>query len=120
MFYIQLFNVEPDAFLPVLKSSVFVLFGIPIHYGVQHCVGLVGDSISEIAKDDPVIVGGDLDVPLIHNSVHGLGDGEIHWPFNSIFGLVWHTFSKLPPLSFTVILAGPQLLFSVWKKNVTE
>ena len=39
--------------------------------------------------------------PLIHNSIHELGDGEMHWPFNSMLGLVWHNFSKLPPLSFS-------------------
>ena len=72
---LHLFNVERDAHLPTLKGSGSIIFGVLIYYGDPACAGFTGDAISGIAKDDPAAVGRSLDFPLIHNSVHELGEG---------------------------------------------
>ena len=92
--HILLVSIQPDALLPILKGYSGIIFGLPIHYGVQDCAGLAGDTIRKVAKDDPAVVGGGSDFPLIHNSVHELGDGKVHGPFNSMLGLVLHNFQR--------------------------
>ena len=75
---LHLFNVERDAHLPTLKGSGSIIFGVLIYYGDPACAGFTGDAISGIAKDDPAVVVGGSDLPLIHNSVHELWYGVVH------------------------------------------
>ena len=65
-----------------------------IHYSVPESVSLACNAVSPVTEDDPAVVGGFLDLPLLHNSTDELRDGVVHCPFNSMNGLVCNDFSE--------------------------
>ena len=97
-YVLHLFKIEPYARHPTIVGFVSILFVMLIRHSVPEDVSLTCDAVGPVTKGEPAVVGGLLDLPLLHNSTDELRDGVVHCLFNFMNGLVWDDFSEYSSL----------------------